>query len=227
MKVYYNLYEEMTSVDHLFLCWEQFKRGKSKKKDIQSFGRHIEEHIFNLHEDLRSFRYQHGPYERFYVHEPKRRDISKASVRDRFVHQLLYTTLSTLFDPSFIFRSLASRVGKGTHLGVQLLQRAIWKVSRNGTRPCFFLKMDIQRFFDTIDHATLKHLIRKKIKDDAVLHLTDMIIDSFVMHQTPQGATGLPLGNVTSQLFSNIYLHPLDHFVKQTLQQRHYLTLLR
>ena len=83
--------------------------------------------------------------------------------------------------------------------------------------------MDIQRFFDTIDHATLKHLIRKKIKDDAVLHLTDMIIDSFVMHQTPQGATGLPLGNVTSQLFSNIYLHPLDHFVKQTLQQRHYL----
>jgi RNA-directed DNA polymerase len=95
----------------------------------------------------------------------------------------------------------------------------IRKCSANGTKPVFALKMDIRRFFDTVDHRILKNLIRKRIQDPRLLHLIDAIIDSFKLG----GDIELPLGNVTSQLFANVYLHELDDYVKQTLREKHYL----
>ena len=83
--------------------------------------------------------------------------------------------------------------------------------------------MDIRRFFDSVDHKILKQLIAKRVKDQRVLNLVDIVIDSFTSSEVARSAVGLPLGNVTSQLFANIYLHELDNFVKQTLQQKHYL----
>jgi hypothetical protein len=99
----------------------------------------------------------------------------------------------------------------------------IRKVSANGNRPCYALKMDIRRFFDTIDHRILKMLIRKNIRDEKVLRIIDIIIDSFKVNIESLENVGIPLGNATSQLFANIYLHELDDFIKQELRERYYL----
>ncbi len=180
-----------------------------------------------LQEELASMHYRHAAYHYFYVFDPKERHISKASVRDRFVHQMVYSALTEVFDKRFIFHLLSSRLGKGTHVGVTHLDRMIRKVSANGKKPCFALKMDIKRFFDSVDHQILKTLIRKTIQDKKMLQLIDGIIDSFqtkkASSRVVSGAVGIPLGNVTSQLFANIYLHELDAFVKQVLRMRYYL----
>ena len=167
----------------------------------------------------KTFQYVHAPYAQFYVTDPKQRHISKATVRDRLLHQVVYDTLTDVLDQKFIFHSLSSRLEKGTHIGMYLLHQMIRKISANGTRPCYALKMDIRRFFDTVDHKILKALLRKTIKDENVLKIADMIIDSFRLG----GDVGIPLGNVTSQLFANIYLHELDNFVKQDLKEKCYL----
>lgn len=211
----------MTSLDHIFQCWDQFKRGKRKRKDVQSFERYLEDHIFQLQQELATLQYQHGSYEQFYVTDPKQRHISKASVRDRLVHQVVYDSLTHFFDKKFIFHSLSCRLEKGIHVGVTQLQQMIRKMSKNGNLPCYALKMDIRRFFDTVDHQILKALLKKSIQDEAVLKLTDMIIDSFRVEKDM--TTGIPLGNVTSQLFANVYLHELDIFIKQTLREKYYL----
>jgi RNA-directed DNA polymerase len=213
------LFNKMMTLDHLFLSWNHCKRGKHKRKDIQSFERHLEDNIFQLRADLSTLRYKHGSYQQFYITDPKQRYISKATVRDRVVHQLVYNVLNEVFDNKFIFHSLSSRIGKGTHVGGILLQRMIRKVSGNGTRHCFALKMDIKRFFDSIDHKILKGLLRKKIYDEKLLKIVDVIIDSFQISKEK----GIPLGNVTSQIFANIYLHELDLYIKHELKERDYL----
>src|SRR3990167_10218410 len=117
MKIAGHFFEEMISLEHIFQCWDQFKRGKSKRKDIQLFERHLEDNIFQLQEDLRIFQYSHSSYHQFYVTDPKQRHISKASVRDRLVHQVVYDSLTHILDKKFIFHSFSSRLGKGTHIG--------------------------------------------------------------------------------------------------------------
>ncbi|MCU0317833.1 MAG: reverse transcriptase/maturase family protein, partial [Amoebophilaceae bacterium] len=220
MKVARCLFDHMVAVDNLLLAWQHFRRGKRQRQDVQYFERHLEDFIFDLHEDLTTLRYQHGPYQHFYVFDPQKRYISKASVRDRLVHQMLYAALTEVFGKTFIFHSFSCRVGKGTHAGVDQLQKILRQVSRNGTRACFALKMDVQRFFDSIDHDLLKSLLYERIQDHCVLAIADRIIDSFVSSPSNRG---LPLGNVTSQIFANVYLHPLDHFIKHTLRQKYYL----
>jgi RNA-directed DNA polymerase len=221
MKITDNLFESMTALNHLFLSWDQFRRGKRKRKDIQCFERNLEDNIFQIQHDLINLQYRHDPYSHFYVSDPKQRHISKASVKDRLVHQVVHNVLTDVFDKKFIFHSLSSRLGKGTHIGVDQLCKMIRKVSANGNRPCYALKMDVKCFFDSVDHKILKTLIRKNIQDSRVLQIVDVIIDSFEVNQGM--AVGIPLGNVTSQLFANIYLHELDDFIKQTLHEPHYL----
>jgi hypothetical protein len=126
-----------------------------------------------------------------------------------------------LFDDHFIHFSLSSRKGKGIHFGITHLRRFILKISANGGKPCFALKMDIKRFFDTIDHEILKKLICKRLTDEKTLLLVDTIINSFT--KIAGKKSGIPLGNATSQLFANIYLHVLDDFIKQSLREKFYL----
>jgi retron-type reverse transcriptase len=220
MKTTQDLFMKMISPEHLFQCWNDFKRGKHKRKDIQYFERDLEDNIFQLHEELKTQQYEHLPYEHFCVTDPKQRFISKATVRDRLVHHMVFNELSDIFDNQFIHLSLSCRKGKGIHFGIRHLQRMIKMISANGTKPCYALKMDIKRFFDTINHKILKALIRKRVYDDKVLKIIDSIIDSFTKNEKN---TGIPLGNVTSQLFANVYLHVLDDFIKQTLREKYYL----
>lgn len=213
----------MVRVENLMHSWKRFKRGKQTRKDVQYFERYREEFIYKLHKDLCTGQYQHDVYAHFYTFDPQKRFLSKACVRDRLVHQMLYDALVAVFDKGFIFHSFSCRVGKGTHQGIHYLHRSLRQVSASGKRPCFALKMDIRRFFDSVDHQILKQLIAKRVQDQRLLALIGIVIDSFTSAAATERAVGLPLGNVTSQLFANIYLHELDDFVKQTLREKHYL----
>ncbi len=214
-------YSSLISIEKLFQAWEEFKKGKRAKRDVQILERHLEDNIFDLYKRLRAKTYKHGTYSEFYVNDPKRRHIHKACVQDRIVHHLLYKYLYELFDRSFIHDSYSCRKEKGTHKAVTRLERFTKIVSRNYSRDCWALKLDIKSFFASIDHKILKKLISQKVKDEDILWLVNQVIDSF---QSDRGnGKGIPLGNLTSQIFANIYLNELDQFVKHSLKIEYYL----
>jgi RNA-directed DNA polymerase len=217
------LFEQMISLEHLVICWKQFRKGKRKRIDVQVFERNLEDQIFDLHKALQTQTYHHQSYWQFYVFDPKERYISKAHIRDRLVHHMIYNILNAIYEPRFIFHSFSCRPNKGTHAGIKQLQRMLREVSCNDARPCYALKMDIRRFFDTVSHPILKSLLSRRIKDSNVLNVIEIIIDSFKVSSNDSGNRGLPLGNVTSQIFANIYLHELDHFIKHRLKEPFYL----
>ena len=221
MKTFENVFSEMTSPTALFDAWWQFRRGKAKRHDVQEFGRFLEKNVFRLHRDLHAKRYRHGAYESFYVHDPKVRHIRKASVRDRLVHQTVSSALSRIYEPRFIEHAYSSRIGKGTHRGVNALRDMTRKVSRNYTGPCWALKCDVRKFYDTVDHDILLHLLGQTVRDSDALWLTDEIVRSFYLEGT--AGKGVPIGNLTSQIFTNVYLNELDQFIKHRLRVKFYL----
>jgi retron-type reverse transcriptase len=213
------MFDLITSLDNLFNAWAEFRLGKRTRADVQEFEYHLEDNIFELHQELIDGTYTHGPYKQFRITDPKPRQISKALVRDRLLHHALYRILYPLFDRGFIFDSYSCRVGKGTHKAFARLEQLCNKVSKNNTAQCWALKCDIRKFFDSVDHSVLGSLLEAKIKDEKLLTLLKGIVGSF--QKTP--GKGMPLGNLTSQLFANVYLDPLDKFVKHTLEARYYL----
>lgn len=219
MKTICHTYMEIISLDNLLRAWEEFERGKKKRADVRLFSRALLCNILKLQNELSSFEYQHSSYESFSVSDPKPRQIHKALVRDRLVHHAIYRVLYPAFDSTFIHDSYSCRVGKGTHRAFEQLVTYVRKVSCNYSEPCFALKLDIRKFFNSIDHQVLLGLLRKRLSDPGLLMLLEKIIRSF--EHSP--GKGLPLGNLTSQLFANVYLDPLDKFVKHRLQVRYYL----
>ncbi|MBI4175475.1 group II intron reverse transcriptase domain-containing protein [Candidatus Berkelbacteria bacterium] len=212
-------YEEIISVGNLLAAWEEFVVDKKNRTDVTVYARALLYNITTLHQDLTRFTYQHGGYERFSITDPKRRVIHKATVRDRVLHRAIYRILYPTFDATFIHDSYSCRVNKGTHRAVRQLVRYSRKVSKNMTGPCWALKMDVRKFFNSIDHKILLELLRNRLADPKLLDLLEVIITSF----TSAPGRGLPLGNLTSQLFANVYLDPLDKFVKHRLRMRYYL----
>lgn len=214
-------YQELIALPNLLQAWEAFRRGKTNKRDVQLFSLHLEDNLFALHTALKRQTYGHGDYEAFWVQDPKRRHIHKACVADRVVHHLLYTYLFELFDQTFIYDSYSCRLEKGTHKGVARLVTFARKASRNYTRDCWALQFDIAQFFASADHEILKGFIAKKIYDERILWLLSQVIDSF--HSDVGHGKGMPLGNLTSQVFANIYLHELDNVIKHVLNIRWYI----
>lgn len=161
------------------MSFYEFRRGKRKKKDVQLFEKNLEDKIFRLHQELVSGNYKHSNYTSFYIIDPKQRHIHKACVKDRIVHHAVYRILYPIFDKGFIQHSYSCRNQKGTHKAVYKLDGFVRKTSLNFKGPCFALKCDIKKFFDSIDHLILFNLIQKKIKDKKVLDLIYKIIVSF------------------------------------------------
>lgn len=187
------------------------------------FEQSVEQNIFQLHRDLKNRTYKHGPYTGFYISDPKLRHIHKATVRDRVLHHAIFAMLNPIFEPTFIADSFSCRIGKGTHKGVERLAHMLRKVSRNGTRPCYALKCDVRKFFDTIDHEVLLGILGRRIKDADVMWLMREIVTSFSTGQRDLfHARGVPIGNLTSQLFANVYMNEFDQFVKHDLRVRYY-----
>lgn len=170
--------------------------------------------------ELNTKTYKHQAYSTFHVYDPKFRVINKAEVRDRVVHHLIYKYLEPIFQPSFIYHSYSCQEGKGIHMALKELFIGLRKASKNYTRQVWTLKLDIKKFFDSIDHEVLLALLFKKIVDPDIRNLLGEIVRSF---SSPQGqGIGLPIGNLTSQIFANIYLSELDYFAKHNLKEKYY-----
>ncbi len=213
-------YDDITSVENLLSAWQEFIRGKRNKPDVQQFQWRLMDNILALHRDLKSQTYRHGAYHAFKISDPKPRDIHKASVRDRLVHHAIHRVLYQFFDHTFIDDSYSCRVNKGTHRAMNRLREYAYTVSQNHTRTCWVLKCDVKKFFASIDQQTLFEILACHIHDERTQALIMKVVRSF--HSTTRGK-GLPLGNLTSQLFVNIYMNEFDQYVKHKLKTRYYI----
>ncbi len=213
-------YNSIISIENLLLTWEKFLRGKRRKKDVIEFQAELAANITSLYMDLKNKTYVHGPYSAFNISDPKPRNIHKATVRDRVLHHLIYKELYWHFHQRFIFDSYSCRKNKGTHKALDRFRDFARKVSKNHTRTCYVLKCDIKKFFASVDHAVLMKVLERHIADSDIRKLIHKVISSFY---TIAPGIGLPLGNLTSQLFANIYMHEFDMYLKQELRVKYYL----
>lgn len=229
MKRVGHLWKDMIAFPALLQAAETARRGKRFRPDVAAFHHQQERELTQLKKELDEKVYKPGQYHCFVIHEPKHRLISAAPYRDRVIHHALTACLEPIFEPTFTSDSYACRKSKGTHAAVR-------RARRLARRFQYVLKADIRQFFPSIDHGILKRLIARKIKDPNVLWLVDRIVDSSAPQEQSnmvfagddlftsiERRCGLPIGNQTSQFFANVYLNPLDHFVKERLRCRGYV----
>jgi retron-type reverse transcriptase len=211
--------EKIANAQNLLEAWKEFTVAKSGKRDVREFQAHLMDNILSLRDDLINGTYRHGGYEHFKISDPKPRDIHKASVRDRLVHHAIYRQLYPFFDRTFISDSFSCRLEKGPLVAINRFRSFARAASKNNTRTCWVLKGDIRKFFANVNHATLVEILKSYIFDQHIIKLLGEVIGSF--SSTP--GVGLPLGNLTSQLFVNIYMNEFDQFVKHRLKVKHYI----
>ncbi len=229
MKRYGNLYGDVSSFHALLSASIRARKNKRFKAATQEFEFDLEKNLIELEAELKAETWRPGPCREFYICEPKRRKISAAPYRDRVVHHALHYVLEPIFDGSFIFDTYACRIGKGTHAAVD-------RFTAFSRKHPYVLKCDIRKYFPSIDHEILKQKIRRKIKCEKTLRLTDLIIDSsnrqddaFFHFPGDEPMTpwfrpkGIPIGNLTSQLFANLYLSDLDHYIQKSFSRFKYL----
>ena len=202
------------------MAWFRFRRGKRKKSDVRLFELNLGDNLAKICQKLETKTYDHGGYSVFNVSDPKPRIIHKASVADRVVHRLVYDTLYWYFHERFIHDSYSCRRGKGPHKATERFKKFARQVGENHTRTAWVLKCDVRKFFASIDHSRLKQILLRHILDTDLFWLCCQVIDSF--DSGTQGK-GLPLGNLTSQLLGNVYMHELDMYVKQGLRVKNYI----
>ena len=223
------LFEEIISFENLLSAARKAQRGKRFQENIAVFNLNLEKEIFRLREEIRAGTYRPGSYRQFFVREKETRLISAAPYRDRVAHHAIMNVIEPILSRSFIFDSYANRVGKGTHHAVRRF-REFLRSSR------YVLKMDIRKYFHSIDHEILLGQIERKIKDSRVSALLRLIVETSPPQEkicdyfpgdgllTPvERKKGLPIGNLTSQFFANYYLDGFDHFMKEILKCRRYL----
>jgi len=211
MKRYGQLFGALTSFPNLLVAFKKARKGAVGKRETQQFTFHLEMELFQLQNELQEGVYHPAPYRYFKIYDPKERTISVAHFRDRVVHHALINVLEPIYERCFIYDSYATRKGKGTHLAVRRAQQYLRR------RPWFF-KTDINKYFDSIQHDTLLSLLERKIKDPGLLGVAEAII-----RNGGREGVGLPIGNLTSQFFANVYLNPFDHFIKQDLGVQAYI----
>ncbi|MBN1466756.1 RNA-directed DNA polymerase [candidate division KSB1 bacterium] len=229
MKRHAQLWDRLIDFENIYLAFEKTEKGKGYKHDYLRFLLNLESNLLNLQEALATQTYVPGGYRTFDIYEPKKRMISAASFGDRVVHHCLVNIIGPIFENSFIQHSYANQVGKGTHKAIREVQKAMQQCD-------YALHCDVRKYFPSIDHEILKDQIRKKIKDSKVLWLIDLIIDGsneqeWVLDYFPgddlltplERRRGLPIGNLTSQFFANIYLNGLDHYMKEVLGCTYYM----
>ncbi|MGL5660339.1 MAG: reverse transcriptase/maturase family protein, partial [Aeromonas sp.] len=209
---------KICSFDNLLSAAYSCRSGKTTAPATLKFFYQLEENIIALHNELMWGEYLPSPYHHFYVFEPKRRLISAPHFRDRVVHRAIYNILEPLLDKTYIHDSYACRRGKGAHSGADRAQAFIRKVEASHGRA-YALKADISRYFASIDHDTLKRLLAAKIGCRQAMALLELIIDT----SPGELGVGIPLGNLTSQIFANVYLHELDRFAKHQIRAANYI----
>jgi RNA-directed DNA polymerase len=231
LKSYRHLFPQLIDFENLYLAFRKARKGKRDRAEVAAFEFDLETNLFQLQEELATQRYAPGPYRNFYVRERKLRLISAAPFRDRVVHHALCSIIDPIWERRFIHDTYACRPGKGTH-------KAVDRCQQYARRFDYVLQCDIHQFFPAIDHAVLRAKLAHLIADKEVMHLIDLIVDGGAgvlspMYQPewfpgdtlfdPLRPKGLPVGNLTSQTWANIYLDSLDQFARRDLKCRGYV----
>ncbi len=210
------LFDRMYSFENLLTAFRKAYRGTGRTNEACQFNFNLEKELLQLKRELESKTYVPATYRYFTIFDPKERTISVAPFRDRVVHHAVVSALEPIFENCFIHDSYATRKGKGTHRAIKRAQQFL-KKNR------YYLKMDISKYFYSVDHTILLGLIGKKIKDKKLMSLVDRIIRNGDAGRGISTGKGLPIGNLTSQFFANVYLNPVDHYIKETLQVKAYI----
>jgi retron-type reverse transcriptase len=226
MKRYGDLYPQLVSFENLYSAYRKAAKGKRGQPNVAEFEFDLEANLLQLQEELRDQTYAPGAYYSFLIFDPKRRLISAAPFRDRVVHHALCNVIEPIFERTFIGDSYANRIGKGTH-------RALDRCQQLARRFRYVLQCDIRQFFPSVDLEILRAILARKIADEGTMWLIDRILESSagVLDEeyemvyfegddlfAVQRPRGLPIGNLTSQFWGNVYLNELDQFVKRELR---------
>lgn len=241
MTVLDNVYDDMCRFDDLLISYREARKGKRYKRQILAFADNLEDEIQALEDELIELVYQMGPYNMFYVHEPKLRLVMSIQFRDRIVQWSIYRRLYPFYDKLFIEDSYACRKDKGSHAAADKLQYWLRQVSRRELATpgvkYYYLKLDVSKYFYRINHAILIDILMVRIKDERLMRLLEQIINSdnqkfgLPAGYSPEQCdydewlydVGMPIGNITSQMFANIYLNELDWFCKHVLGIEYYI----
>lgn len=229
-------FEEIADFQNLYQAYLNARKNKKYRGETLRYSAHVEEEIINLQNELIWGTYKVGPYRQKEIREPKPRIIMALQFRDRVCQWAIYQKLNPLFDKQFIYDSYGCRVGKGTIAARKRLQYWLRKVQRSD-KQYYILKLDISKYFYKIDHDILYNILKKKIKDTRILELLKRIINcEDTPFGVPSGAMpqhlpkeewiynkGMPIGNLTSQMFANIYLNELDQYCKHKLKIHYYI----
>lgn len=206
MKSYGGLFEQIVAFDNLDAALDRAAAGKRDRGPVQRFLEAHQENIEQLQKELWTGTYQPLPYTQFSILDPKPRRISCADFRDRVVHHAVCAVIAPLIDRRLIADNYACRLGKGSH-------RALLRARQLAQRHLWFLKTDIRRFYDSVDHHLLLNKLAALCREPTVQRLLLVLVQHPIPGQTP--GKGLPIGNLTSQWFANFYLDELDHWVKE------------
>lgn len=227
MKTYNNLYSQIYNLDNLILAWKKARKGKTKKDYVIEFEANLRENLLQLHKELKDESYMPEPLKTFILRDPKTRKISKSAFRDRIVHHAVFQAVELIFDKTFIYDCCANRKGKGNLFALKRFYKFSKEVSINGKLKGlltenqvkgYCLKADIKHYFFEVNHNVLIKILRRKIKDEKTIHLINKILKNYLDKEK-----GMPLGNLTSQFFANVYLNELDQFVKHKLRAKYYV----
>lgn len=223
--------EAIAAPDRLLAAWRGYRSGKRRRPAVAWFELRAEESLVRLSKAILADTYRHGPYRLLKIYDPKPRMIAVASVADRVVHRAIHDALGPLFNRSWIADTYACLPGRGSH-------RAVLRFLELQRRHRFLLHLDIQRYFPSVDHQTLLTLVEPRLRDHRVRRLLRLILDSGAkLYRQPEMLAfygtgdpaaddrprGLPIGNLTSQWWGNLFLDGADHFVKRRLKVRGYL----
>ena len=203
------LFDKVVTKDNLLLAYQKARKGKSGQYGVKIFDKNVERNIDKLYEELISGTYKTSEYSIFKIYEPKEREIFRLPFKDRVVHHAIVNIMEPIWTSIFIQQTYSCIKGRGIHAVLKAIKRDL-KDFKN-TQYC--LKLDIKKFYPSINHDILKIIIRKKIKDIRLLKLLDEIIDS---------APGVPIGNYLSQFFANLYLSYFDHWIKEEKRIKYY-----
>ena len=207
MKRQGNLMPEIAAIDNLMLAFCKARRGKLQRQEVIDYSFNVVENLLNLREKLLNETLQVGNYHYFEIYDPKKRKICAASFEERIVHHAIINVCKDRFERNLIFETYATREGKGVYAAINRARVAVQKYP-------YVAKLDVRKYFDSINHDVLKTKLLRIFKDEKLLCLLNSIIDSY--QTTP--STGIPIGNLTSQFFANFYLSSLDHLVKEKLK---------
>lgn len=230
------LYEKIYDFENLYQAYREARKAKRFRDDVLQFSGNLEENLIQIQNELIYREYKVGRYREFFVYDPKKRLIMALPFKDRVVQWAIYRQINPMLDKQFIYDSYGCRVGKGTHKAADRLQYWLRQVSRK-PQKYYYLKLDIAKYFYRVDHRVLMDILRKKIDDKDILWLLDKIINSedtkfgLPIGVDPDKCTdedrlsdvGMPIGNLTSQLFANLYLNELDQYAKHELRLHYYI----